>query len=108
MAEETDNTLQTDKPWLWKKGFCPNPGGRPAGKSMKAYAKEYLSKLTDEEKDKWLDGMDKEVVFKMAEGNPAQDMTSGGEKIQQFPIYGGQSVQGHLGDSKDLPTKAKD
>jgi hypothetical protein len=87
MKKETDNTLETDvkqdKPWLWKKGFCPNPGGRPAGKSMKAYAKEYLSKLTDEEKDEWLEGMDKEIIFKMAEGNPKTDtdITSGGEKI---------------------------
>lgn len=74
MENQTDNSSKTDKPWLWKKGFCPNPGGRPAGKSMKAYAKEYLSKLTDEEKDEWLDGIDKETIFKMAEGNPKNDV----------------------------------
>ena len=81
---ETDNTSETDsKPWLWKKGFCPNPGGRPAGKSMKAYAKEYLSKLTDEEKDEWLEGMDKETIFKMAEGNPEtkSEVKIDGEKM---------------------------
>jgi hypothetical protein len=74
MNEETDNTLKTsNKPWLWKKGFCPNPGGRPKGKSLKAYAQEYLAKLTDEEKDEWLDGLPKEKVWAMGEGNPKQD-----------------------------------
>lgn len=73
METETDNTSKTDKPWLWKKGFCPNPGGRPKGKSMKEYARQYLANLTDEEKDAWLEGLPKEVIFKMAEGNPAQE-----------------------------------
>lgn len=70
---ETDNTSKTDatsKPWLWKKGFCPNPGGRPAGMTMKAYAKAYLAKLTDEERDEWLEGLSKDIVWKMAEGQP--------------------------------------
>ena len=81
MNEESENSLKTeDKPWLWKKGFCPNPGGRPKGKSLKAYAQEYLSKLTEEEKDEWLAGLPKEKVWAMGEGNPRQDNTfEGGE-----------------------------
>lgn len=82
--EETDNTSKTDnKPWLWKKGFCPNPGGRPKGKSLKAYTQEYLSKLTDEEKDEWLEGLPKEKVWSMGEGNPdtKSDITSNGESL---------------------------
>ena len=83
MNNETDNTLKTDKPWLWKKGFCPNPGGRPKGKSMKEYAREYLSKMTDEERDEWFEGLSKEVIWKMGEGNPETktDITSGGQSL---------------------------
>jgi len=84
--EQSENTTKTDKPWLWKKGFCPNPGGRPKGKSMKDYAREYLSKMTDEERDEWLDGLPKEVIWKMSEGNPKNDVDvqSGGEKIDFY------------------------
>lgn len=71
MEEESANTPKTDnKPWLWKKGFCPNPSGRPKGKSMKQYAQEYIMKMTDEERDEWLEGMEKKEIWKMAEGNP--------------------------------------
>jgi hypothetical protein len=79
MENETDNTIKTDKPWLWKKGFCPNPGGRPKGKSMKEYAREYLSKMTDEERDGWLDGLNKETIWKMSEGNPDNKTKIGGD-----------------------------
>lgn len=117
MDKETENTskTKTNKPWLWKKGFCPNPGGRPKGKSMKDYAREYLSKMTDEERDKWLEGLSKEMIWRMSEGNPhnTEDITSKGEKI--IPIYGGQSinsgeqcVQGHDGDQEDIQPDKKD
>jgi hypothetical protein len=85
---KSENTPKTDnKPWLWKKGFCPNPGGRPKGKSLKAYAGEYLSKLTDEEKDEWLEGLSKDKVWTMGEGNPdtKTDITTKGEKINITP-----------------------
>jgi hypothetical protein len=89
MIEESANSSKTeDKPWLWKKGFCPNPSGRPKGKSLKAYAQEYLLKLTDEEKNEWLDGLPKDKVWAMAEGNPSTnaDITSGGKQIVAFNL----------------------
>lgn len=71
MDNETANSLKTeDKPWLWKKGQSGNLSGRPKGKSMKDYVREYLSKMTDEERDGWLEGINKIDLFKMAEGNP--------------------------------------
>ena len=70
--EVLDNQLN-NKPWLWKKGQSGNPKGRPKGKTVKEWAKEYLSKLNDKEKDAFLDGLPKEVVWKMAEGNPTND-----------------------------------
>src|SRR5690349_16916493 len=76
-------------------GNNANPAGRPKGKTMKEFAREFLMQMDDKQKKAWLKGLAPEVVWKMAEGNPAQDVTSGGEKIVQIPIYGGQSVQGH-------------
>lgn len=77
------------KPYQWKKGQTGNPGGRPKGKTLKEFAREYLMSLPDEEKIDYLASLPTDIVWKMAEGNPAQDVTSGGEKIQQVPILGG-------------------
>lgn len=68
-----------DKPWLWKKGQSGNIKGRPKGKTLKEYAREYLSCLTDEERDEFMNGLPKELIWKMAEGNPKQDSEIKGE-----------------------------
>lgn len=79
---ETDNQNE-NKPWLWKKGQSGNLKGRPKGKTMKEWAKEYLMRMTDEERDEWLEGINKDIIWKMAEGNAhnTEDITSGGEKL---------------------------
>ncbi len=68
---------------LWQKGQSGNILGRPKGKTLKEYAKEYLSKMTDEERDEWLEGLSKDQIWKMAEGNPENktDITTKGDKI---------------------------
>lgn len=59
------------RPWQFKPGQSGNPGGRPKGTiSLKEYAKKYLRELPEEEKLKFLEGLDKVDIWKLAEGNP--------------------------------------
>lgn len=79
---------QNKKQYDWLKGYqfvkgqSGNPGGRPKGsKSLKTFAKEFLMSLPDEEKIEYLKTLPPEMVWRMAEGNPAQDVTSGGKAL---------------------------
>lgn len=62
------------QPYQFKKGQSGNPGGRPAGKSLKEYAKEMIAAMTDEERQEYLMGIDKKTIWEMAEGKAKQDM----------------------------------
>lgn len=80
---QSKNKVDAIRPFMWKKGQSGNILGRPKGKTMKEYVKEYLSKMTDDERDEWLEGIDKHKIWEMAEDKAASktDVTSDGKAL---------------------------
>jgi hypothetical protein len=78
--EETGEQLENSKvpkqlqPYMYKKGQSGNISGRPLGISLKEYARMKFRQMSDDEKEEFLEGINKIEIFKMAEGNPKQDV----------------------------------
>jgi hypothetical protein len=73
--EDTDKQVPKQlQPYIWKKGQSGNMKGRPKGKTLKEFAREYLESLPDEEKIDYLASIDPRIVWEMAEGKAKQDV----------------------------------
>lgn len=76
MDAENQQKKQHKSPWLkeyeWKPGQSGNPAGRPVGKTLKVWAREFLEDLPDDKKLEFLREMEPDIVWRMAEGNPHQ------------------------------------
>jgi hypothetical protein len=83
-AEKRKPKTEHLAPYQWKKGQSGNMKGRPKGKTMKEWARDFISKMTDEERDEWMHGLSKETIWRMAEGNPE---TKADIKIKQSNEY---------------------
>ena len=61
------------KEFQFKPGHSGNENGRPKGKSLKEYSREYLAGMTEDERIDFLNTLPTESIWKMAEGNPKND-----------------------------------
>lgn len=61
-------------------------GGRKKGKTLKEYSRDYLAKMSNAERTEYLNGLDPDLIWRMAEGNPATKTTIDGELKLPTPI----------------------
>ena len=94
------------KSYQWKKGQTGNAKGRPKGKTLKTFAREYLMSLSDDEKIEYLKTLPGDIVWRMAEGNPE---TSPAVQLKvELPEPLLKNVRDHNSDRKAIEAHEED
>ncbi len=98
VEKQAKNKVDAIRPYMWKKGQSGNIMGRPKGKTMKEYAREYLERMTDEERDEWLEGLNKDTIWEMAEGKAAQKVDGDLKVTMTYDLETKAKVEDNLND----------
>lgn len=76
-GEKTATQHKKQYDWLkqyqWQKGQSGNPEGGKKGKRLKTFVAEMFENMTDEDKAIFLKGLEPDLIWKMAEGNPKDE-----------------------------------
>ena len=75
------------EPYHFKPGQSGNPGGRPKG-TLKDFQRQQFMSMSDADKAAFLNDLPKDIRWRMAEGNPAQEQqVSGTVEIKLADLY---------------------
>lgn len=111
------------EPFKWKPGQSGNPDGRPPGPSLKEWVRQQIAKMDDDTRVEFLKGVPREIVWKMAEGNPKDEavikshitisdvlddlendgQTPSGQDMADEPLIQSTEQAGAVGDVQDEP-----
>lgn len=75
--ETSTNDNLSSRPWLFQPGNKFGKGRVKGSISLKEYAKRMIAEMSEEEKKEFMRGLPKEVIWKMAEGNPKTSLDGG-------------------------------
>ena len=67
-------TAEHLKPFRFKPGVSGNPEGGAKGPSMKKFARRYLQSLSKNDRIRFLNSIEPDVIWRMAEGNPETNL----------------------------------
>ena len=77
MSDSDNQDSSRNEDGTFKPGVSGNPHGRPKGKTLKEYARDWYLNKTEEEKKQYLERLEEKrpgFAWEMAEGKPKQDM----------------------------------